>query len=97
MLYMLQANSHGKVKEMNKLLALLFGLTLLLSSAHAEITSESFLFEVFDGCIEEPMEDTTLGAQLEYCACFTNLMSKKMTLEEATPVSYTHLTLPTKA
>jgi hypothetical protein len=57
---MLQANSHGKVKEMNKLLALLFGLTLSLPSAHAEITSESFLFEVFDGCIEEPMEDTTL-------------------------------------
>ena len=57
MLYMLQANSHGKVKEMNKLLALLFGLTLSLPSAHAEITSESFLFEVFDGCIEEPMEE----------------------------------------
>ena len=87
MLYTLQANSHGKVKEMNKLLALLFGLTLSLPSAHAEITSESFLFEVFDGCIEEPMEDTTLGAQLEYCACFTNLMSKEMTLEEATLLS----------
>ena len=87
MLYTLQANSHGKVKEMNKLLALLFGLTLSLPSAHAEITSESFLFEVFDGCIEEPMEDTALGAQLEYCACFTNLMSKEMTLEEATMLS----------
>jgi hypothetical protein len=57
---MLQATTHRKVKEMNQTLALLFGLMLLLSSAHAEITSESFLFEVFDGCIEEPMEDTTL-------------------------------------
>ena len=57
---MLQANSHGKAEEINELLALLFGLTLSLPSAHAEITSESFLFEVFDGCIEEPMEDTTL-------------------------------------
>lgn len=84
---MLQATAHRKVREMNKPPALLFGLTLLLSSAHAEITSESFLFEVFDGCIKEPMEDTTLGAQLEYCACFTNLMSKEMTLEEATILS----------
>lgn len=33
------------------------------------------------------MEDTALGAQLEYCACFTNLMSKEMTLEEATMLS----------
>ena len=59
---MLQATTHRKVKEMNQTLALLFGLMLLLSSAHAEITSESFLFEVVDGCIEEPMDDTTLGA-----------------------------------
>ena len=87
MLYVLQENSHGKVKEMNKLLALLFGLTLSLPSAHAEIKSEFFLFEVFDGCIEEPTEDTTLGAQLEYCACSTNLMSKEMALEEVTLLS----------
>ena len=33
------------------------------------------------------MEDTTLGAQLEYCACSTNLMSKEMMLEEATLLS----------
>lgn len=84
---MLQANSHGKAKEINEPLALLFGLTLSLPSAHAEITSEFFLFEVFDGCIEEPTEHTTLGAQLEYCACSTNLMSKEMTLEEATLLS----------
>ena len=36
---MLQANSHGKAKEINELLALLFGLTLSLPSAHAEIKS----------------------------------------------------------
>ena len=33
------------------------------------------------------MEDTTLGVQLEYCACFTNPMSKEMTLEEAAMLS----------
>jgi len=64
--------------------ALFASLLLLVASvARGEITSESFLFEVFEGCIEEPMENATLGAQMEYCACFTHKMSKGMTLEEA--------------
>ena len=62
-------------------------LALLLDSRSHRLFDGLQVFEVFDGCIEEPMEDTTLGAQLEYCACFTNLMSKEMTLEEATMLS----------
>ncbi len=54
MLHMIQANTHGKVKEMNKLLALLFGLTLSLPSAHAEITSESFCLRFSMGVLKNP-------------------------------------------
>ena len=39
------------------------------------------------GVLRSPWKIPTLGAQLEYCACFTNLMSKEMTLEEATMLS----------
>ena len=84
---------------MSTRLGTLFPLLLLLltSVARGEITSESFLFEVFEGCIEEPMENATLGAQMEYCACFTHKMSKGMTLEEAAMLGVDMLAAETEA
>ena len=58
-------------------------LLILPQNVQAEIASKIFLDEIFNGCIEEPLEDFPLGTHYEYCGCAVNGVSQILTLEEA--------------
>ena len=54
----------------NTLLIIIISLIFAVEG-RAEISSKKALKNLFDGCINEEVKDFSLGAQFEYCACFT--------------------------
>ena len=58
-------------------------LFFLPQNAHTEISSKIFLDEIFNGCMEETLEELPLGMHYEYCGCYVNGLSQILSLEEA--------------
>ena len=55
----------------------------LPQNAQAEISSKIFLDEIFNGCMDETLEELPLGMHYEYCGCYVNGISQILSLEEA--------------
>ena len=58
-------------------------LFILPQNAQAEIDSKIFLDEIFNGCMDERLDDLPLGMHYEYCGCYVNGLSQILTVEEA--------------
>tara|TARA_B100000965_G_scaffold321406_1_gene282729 strand:- start:243 stop:569 length:327 start_codon:yes stop_codon:yes gene_type:complete len=54
-----------------------------LQNAQAEISSKIFLDEIFNGCMEDSLEELPLRMHYEYCGCYVNGISQILSLEEA--------------
>ena len=57
-------------------------LIIPIQNVQAEISSKRVLNDIFEGCMEESVEDTSLGVQYEYCGCMINRVSQLLTTEE---------------
>jgi hypothetical protein len=63
-------------------LFLLFGLIFSINDGIAEINNKKVLMGFFEGCMEEELPDIPVGAQFDYCGCFTKEISQGMNFEE---------------